>query len=152
MQKTINIKCPQCDSSNVQVNIEKDGRLAFDCQQCSNRFFADEDLKVKDFNLKNDNINFNVTVEFNSGNTSELDQKISELVQKGNYLKAVKFYQEEKKSSLKDAKTYVDELTGFQDKIQSSNDFVLDKTINFVSGCGIWIVAGLICLLAYLLI
>jgi len=85
MQETINIKCPQCDSSNIQVNIEKDGRLVFDCQQCSNRFFADEDLKVKGFNLKDESIKFNVTVEFNTGNTSELDQKIIELVQKGNY-------------------------------------------------------------------
>lgn len=150
MQKTINIKCPQCDSSHVQVNIEKDGRLAFDCQQCSNRFFADEDLKVKDFNLKDDSIKFNVTVEFNSGNTSELDQKIFEFVQKGNYYKAVKFYQEQKKSSLKDAKTYVDELIGNEIPLNSDEQYLYDSMRNEYFPVGYWIFIGVVILIIIL--
>ena len=150
MQETINIKCPQCDSSNIQVNIEKDGRLAFDCQQCSNRFFADEDLKVKGFNLKDESIKFNVTVEFNTGNTSELDQKIIELVQKGNYLKAVKFYQEHKKSSLKDAKTYVDELIGNEIPLNSDEQYLYDSMRNEYFPVGYWVFIGVVILIIIL--
>lgn len=151
MSDSLKILCPKCHSSNVQLSFEQENklRLAFDCQQCSNRFFADENLKVKDNNLKNDNINFNVTVEFNPGNTSELDQKIIELVQKGNYLKAVKFYQDEKKTSLKDAKTYVDELTGYQENKQTTDYDIfgfVDKPFFILR---MFIIAALICLFAY---
>jgi hypothetical protein len=150
MQETINIKCPQCKSSNIQVNIEKDGRLVFDCLDCKNHFFSSENLKMKTSNTNEFKVNFSISVD-SSNETSELDQRIIELVQKGNYYKAVKFYQEQKKSSLVDAKTYVDELTGYQENKQTTDYDIfgfVDKPFFILR---MFIIAALICLFAYLL-
>jgi len=148
MKETIDISCPQCGSSNVQVNIGENSRLMFDCLDCKMQFFSSENLKTETSNSNEFSVNFTISVD-SSNETSELDQQIIEFVQKGNYYKAVKFYQEQNKSTLKDAKRYVDDLTGYQEKKQNTDYDIFGFVYKPFVIVRMFIIAALICLFAY---
>ena len=115
MQDEIKISCPKCHSLDVKFCFEQKDklRLAFDCQQCSNHFFATEDVKVKDFNLKTETISINISIDKPKMSDEELDAKIIQLYKGQEKIGAISLYRDQKNVSSDEAWEYVENLTKY---------------------------------------
>lgn len=137
MQDEIEIRCPKCHSLNMKFCFEQKDklRLAFECQQCFNHFFAIEDVKVKDFNLKTGTISINISIDKPKISDEELDAKIIQFYKAHDNLSALTLYIDERNSSFDEALKHLDNLTEFIEKdpiIKSETQIINEKIVDLI--------------------